>query len=444
MSKSLRITSNGRALETADGAPFFYLGDTAWALLNALKPDEWERYLVNRADKGFTVIQAVALGLMQGPAHGDTPLAEGNPPLIERDPLRPNEAYFRHVDAVMRRAAELGLVMGLLPTWGSNWKRLGAPQPPIFTVENARPYGRFLGERYRELPLIWILGGDANAETDEERAVIEEMAAGLDEGDGGAHLMTYHPRGPGMSSDIFHQASWLDFNMIQSSHGAHDHDNGLFVAHDYGLKPVKPTVDGEPRYETLYAGFYFKDYNRYDRFDDFDVRQAAYWAILAGAAGFTYGNNNVFQMWAPGRPSGLGANIPWWEALDHPGAFQMRYVRRLFEQYPPAKFIPDEAVIMDAPRQGGAKVRAVRASDGAFVLAYSPYGQRFTLNKSAIAARRVQEKWYDPRYGVTYHIHTSDNTAYQTYTPPTSGRGQDWVLILEGVAGDGFGSPKQE
>jgi hypothetical protein len=45
----------------------------------------------------------------------------------------------------------------------------------------------------------------------------------------------------------------------------------------------------------------------------------------------------------------------------------------------------------------------------------------------------VKESWFDPRYGATYELHTSDNQGYQTYTPPTSGRGQDWVLLLEAI-----------
>jgi len=48
-----------------------------------------------------------------------------------------------------------------------------------------------------------------------------------------------------------------------------------------------------------------------------------------------------------------------------------------------------------------------------------------------IKASRVKEVWFDPRYGVSYEFHTTDNQGYQTYTPPTTGRGQDWVLLLE-------------
>ena len=32
----LRVADNGRFLIQADGSPFFYLGDTAWALLQRL------------------------------------------------------------------------------------------------------------------------------------------------------------------------------------------------------------------------------------------------------------------------------------------------------------------------------------------------------------------------------------------------------------------------
>ena len=194
---------DGRWLERADGTPFFYLGDTAWMLLQRLDGEETERYLRNRAEKGFTVIQAVVLWLEDG---RDLPNAAGDPPLVDRATLEPNEAYFRHVDAVVARANALGLVFGMLPTWGSYWKQVGQEDPPVLNVSNARAYGRFLGERYRDADLVWILGGDQNIESDEERAATDALAAGLREGDGGAHLITFHPRGPGLSSLRLHEA----------------------------------------------------------------------------------------------------------------------------------------------------------------------------------------------------------------------------------------------
>jgi len=315
--QQLVVNENGRYLQYEDGTPFLYLGDTAWELFHRLSKEEAAYYLQNRAEKGFTVIQAVVLAQLGGLT---VPNAHGDLPLVDQDPTAPVEAYFEHVDQVVDMAEEMGLVIGMLPTWGSYWSTTNGDSK-IFTPESAESFGRFLGERYRDASIIWILGGDENINNDEERDIIEAMVRGLEAGDGGAHLMTFHPRGPGLSSDYFHNSDWLDFNMSQSSHGGRDHDNGLYAAHDYQLKPIKPTLDGEPRYEMIPVGFYFTGSSPMVLFDDYDCRQAAYWSILSGACGHTYGHNSVWQMWSTDRDPVLGAVIPWDEALDHPGAF---------------------------------------------------------------------------------------------------------------------------
>lgn len=425
----LRVSDNGRYLMRDDGSPFFYLADTAWELFHRLNREEAERYLTNRAQKGFTVIQAVVLAELDGL---NTPNPYGHTPLHDNDPTRPNEAYFEHVDFIVQKAAELGLVTGMLPTWGDKWQAKGGKGPVVFDAENGRSFGEFLGQRYKGQPLIWILGGDRNIETEDEHALMAAMAQGLRAGDDGEHLITFHPRGPGRSSDYFHHEDWLDFNMCQTSHAAHDFDNGLFIDHDYALEPAKPTLDGEPRYETIPVGFYLKEVARNDRFDDTDVREAAYWALLAGACGHTYGNANIWQMWQPGRESVLGASIPWDEAMDHPGAFQMGLVRRLLESRPFHTLEPAQWMVLDGAQQGPAKIRAARASDGSFALIYSPRGEPFSIDVSAaIPCGQVTATWFDPRYGISSTTYSSSLAAILTFTPPTSGRGQDWVLVLD-------------
>jgi|ERR1035441_1543020 hypothetical protein len=91
----LKVSANHRFLMHADGAPFFYLGDTARELFHRLTIEERAVYLSNRSRKGFTVIQAVLLAELDGL---NTPNAEGELPLVDNDPARINEAYFRHVD----------------------------------------------------------------------------------------------------------------------------------------------------------------------------------------------------------------------------------------------------------------------------------------------------------------------------------------------------------
>src|SRR4051812_8293724 len=148
--------TNPHFLSTTDNQPFFYLADTAWELFHRLTREQADRYLKNRAEKRFTVIQAVLLAELDG-LH--TPNAYGHTPLQNDDPTKPNEAYFQHVDYIVNKADELGLTIGMLPTWGDKWfKPLG--QGGIFTPENARTYGQYVGKRYKDKPIIWILGGD--------------------------------------------------------------------------------------------------------------------------------------------------------------------------------------------------------------------------------------------------------------------------------------------
>ena len=55
----------------------------------------------------------------------------------------------------------------------------------------------------------------------------------------------------------------------------------------------------------------------------------------------------------------------------------------------------------------------------------------FTVNLGRIQSQRVQASWYDPRYGIADTLHTGDNRGYQTFVPPSSGRGNDWLLVLD-------------
>ena len=57
----LRVSDDKHHLVKKDGSPFFWLGDTAWELFHRLSYEEANIYLQDRAEKGFTVIQCVAL-----------------------------------------------------------------------------------------------------------------------------------------------------------------------------------------------------------------------------------------------------------------------------------------------------------------------------------------------------------------------------------------------
>jgi hypothetical protein len=431
---SLSVSADGRHLVRPDGSPFFWLGDTAWELFHRLDREEARTYLEDRAEKGFTVIQAVVLAELDGL---NTPNPYGETPLIDNDPTRPNEAYFEHVDDVVEEAERRGLYIGMLPTWGDKFNKKWGVGPEVFTPENARAYGEFLGERYRDAPIIWILGGDRNPADAEDKAIIRAMAAGIEAGAGGDPLMTYHPQGGSRSWQWFHEDDWLDVNLFQSGHGGFDVPNYETTRAGYRLSPRKPVIDGEPRYEDIPAGF---DPN-IGWIDAFDVRQAAYWSVLSGAFGHTYGNNNVWQMWTEGRAPVIHARTPWHEALDQAGATHMGHLRELFLSRPFRALVPDQSVIAGSAGTGAAHQRAARGEAGRYLLAYSPYGRPITLEMGTIRGAEAVAYWFNPRTGAAERIGAVEAAGPRTFTPPgESGRGRDWVVVVD-AASAGFGPP---
>lgn len=429
----LKVSDNGRFLVTESGAPFFWLGDTAWELFHRLSREEAEVYLDNRASRGFNVIQSVVLAERDG-LH--TPNVYGDTPLLDDDPTRFNEAYFAYVDDLIRLAESKGLYIGLLPTWGDKVDLVGGAGPVIFNPDNAYAFGELVGRRWRDQPnIIWILGGDRYPDGFED--VWRAMARGIKAGTQGRALITYHPRGAGQSSTRLHHESWLDFNLIQSGHGKFDVPNWEMIAADYRLSPTKPTLDAEPPYETHPVAF--DKELRQGRFTDYDVRKGAYRAVLAGACGHTYGHHSVWQMHKADYPGVTNPANTWDEAILAPGAAQLIHLRHLIESRPFLTRIPDDRLLLDTESEPSRHVSASRDVDGSYALIYLPTAnQTVTIRLESLSGSRFNASWYDPRSGVADAIDTFDRVDYRAFVSPSSG--PDWVLVIA-AADQGFTPP---
>lgn len=426
----LRVSENQRYLVEADGKPFFWLGDTAWELFHRLDREDAEVYLKNRADKSFNVVQAVVLAELDGL---NTPNAYRNKPLFNNDPTQLNEAYFQHVDYIIDKAASLGIYIGLLPTWGDKvFKEKWGKGPEIFNTSNAKVFGELLGERYKDRKnIIWILGGDRNPRPDTEDVEIwRAMAAGVVEGVGGQDkaLMTFHPQPTdvqdGGSAKWFHQDNWLDFNMFQTGHCR---ENNVWerIQVTYNKIPVKPVLDGETIYEDHPVCFNAKDLGTSSAYD---VRKHAYLSVFAGSFGHTYGCHDIWQMYAPNHEPVNGPHLYWYDALDLQGASQMQYLKKLMTSRSMLERVPDQSIIID-PLYEHNRIQATRGTDYLFV--YSSQGKPFTMNMKKISGKLLQVAWYNPRNGETTDAGTIENKGKKLFTPPSSGYGQDWVLILD-------------
>lgn len=438
----LRVSEDGRFLEHEDGAPFFWMGDTAWQMFAKLDGEEAGRFLADRAAKRFNVIQAQLVSW-----NVSMPNANGAPPFVDGDPDRPNEAYWKHADAIIDRAASLGLYMALLPAWANGHieKSKHRKEPPTFTdPESARRYGQFVGGRYASTKhLFWILGGDVRPTQHE---INDALAEGLHEGAGEPRrfLMSYHPPGgtfrpPATSSgEFYHEKPWLDFNMIQSGHrfGNRNYER---IAEDYARTPVKPTFDSEPCYERHPALHNFEN----GQFESWHLRRRGYWSVLAGAFGYTYGGNGIWQMDKPGWiQKESHHNYFWYEAIHHEGAGQMKYLRGLFESRP--RLVPDQAIVVSDQGTDDDRVQAARSADRDTWIVYITDGHPVELDLSQMPAARVNAWWMNPRNGQLYSEpgKMSDepgalSAGRQTVTPPgVQGLNNDWVLVMDDAKRD--------
>lgn len=421
--------SENRRFITRDGKPFFWLGDTAWELFHRLSKEDATYYFKKRSEQGFTVIQAVALAELDGL---QTPNANGDLPLIDLDPTKPNEKYFAHIDTLINIAGKFGLTIAMLPTWGDKVdKSTWGKGPEIFNAKNANTYGKWIGQRFeKKTNLIWIMGGDRNPKNAQQVEIWNALAEGVTAGAGGPNkvLMSFHPQPNALgSAEWFHQSEWLDFNMFQNGH-CRDQEHYLKVSTLYNKAPFKPIIDGEPMYEDHPVCFNAKDLGTSSAYD---IRKYAYLDLFAGAFGHTYGCHDVWQMYDSTRVGINGPHFPWKIALDLPGANQMKFARELMESKSMLDRIPDQSILIESDETPGERIQATRGKDYVFV--YSCVGKRFRLKMGQIPGEKSTYFWVNPRTGEKSTKNNINNTGIQTFTPPSKGYGLDWVMVLESL-----------
>jgi hypothetical protein len=433
----LKVSSNGRYFTTQPGQPFFWLGDTGWLLFIKLTREEAVQYLELRKQQGFNVIQVMVLHDVRKAVnvYGDSALLHQNvaTPAITKGNNFGDAAqydFWDHVDYVIDQAAQRGLYMALVPVWGTNVKNGWVP------VAAVKQYATFLGNRYKNKSnIIWLNGGDINgSDSINTWKQIGRTLRATDKN----HLITFHPRGRTTSSRWFHGESWLDFNMFQSGHRNYvqdtskgethyGEDNWKYVDEDYARRPVKPTFDGEPSYEGIPQGLHD---TTQPYWNDNDVRRYAYWSVLAGGAGFTYGHNAVMQFFHAGdAESAYGAKKYWQPAMQDPGALQMKYVKELLLAKPYFERVPDQSLVAD---NGERYERVVASRGNSYALLYTYTGSNFKVVMGKISGAKVRAYWFNPKDGTTQSAGTINNTGVKEFDPPGEKKeGNDWVLILE-------------
>lgn len=467
--EKLRISQDTRYFETESGKPFVWIADTAWTIPQRMKWDDVEYYMKKRKSQGFTVLQIVALDPerdveMRNPA--------GEKALIDDDLTKPNEQYFKYLDWILEEAERNELYVLLLPVWGQlvvggDWS--GNTYEKTVTEKNAYQYGEWIGHRYADRRnILWCLGGDRqpiHKQKDDYRNVWRRLAEGLGKGLTGQDLkynedheiwkkllITYHAcfeQETGECSTFSYwddQEAWISFIMLQSGHGTAVKNYEL-VKKEYQREQVMPVWDGEPAYEAMPNCWPITGDACFHEADI--VRKRAYWSLLSGAFGYTYGHCNVWCSISE-KERNFISKTDWFEALSSEGSQQIQYMHAAMKDLQMYHSQPCQEILLEQQAKGDELDEHIQAAITANGMNLCIYFQK--AGEETLAINQFGEEqeeyfgwWYNPQNGKFYTVEGKETERAVSYQAeehklkvktPVAEEKQDWILILKKEEGE--------
>ena len=409
----LSVAPTARHVVDQSARPFLLVGDTAWSLFVALSDADADVYLENRKQHGFTAVLASLIEHM----FAANPPADfyGMTPFTGQPFTTPREAYFAHVDHVLKSAAEKGIAVFLVPLYlGRACNEQGwCGEVQNATIADMRAWGEYVGNRYTSYDhIVWVIGGDMDPTP--VKSKVQAMVDGILSRDT-RHPFTVHNSRGIMGVTPWPDAAWLNINTTYTS--GIDYQHALTA---YSMSPTKPFFLIESHYE-----------NEHDTTAQL-LRAQSYWTVLNGGFGHFFGNCPVWGFGFTGR------NCPgftdWQAQLDSPGALGMQHFQALFNSRHWATLVPDtsQSVLMAGYGTFGDTdyASAACAADGSSIIAYVPSSRAITVSGACLTGSTMIAWWYDPSNGVAIQIGTFPTATPQNFSPPENTSG-DWVLVVD-------------
>ena len=426
----LKISAtNPRILVDQNDVPFMIAGDSPHGLFSNISTADAAAFLADRAARGMNSLWVNVICIRPIEGRTDASLLDGTLPFTRHIPgtdycdlTAPNEAYFAHVDEVVRMAESNNMVLMIDPLETAGW----LPTAVANGSDRCRAYGRYLGNRYKDFPnIIWLSGNDFQKwSVPTNDAVITSVALGLQEEDPAALQTIELNYQASCSLDDPNWAPIVGLNWAYTYYATYAE-----VLHGYNQSSNIPVFMGEANYE-------------YDREGDEDggtpfvLRLQEYWTMLSGAAGQLYGNKYTWRF-LPG----------WQNYLDSPGVIQFGYMENLFKARKWYDLVPDQkhtfvtagygrfistgppATPTQARFADNNYVTAALTPDGTLGMAYLPQGGTITVAMSQLQ-KDITARWFDP----------TDNTFKAIAGSPFANRGSHrFISPGKNSAGDPTG-----
>jgi hypothetical protein len=406
----LKVSTDGRHLADQNNTPFLMVGECAWTILSEVSDPDVDTYLNDRQAKGInTILVMMEVHAYPGFDHAPADYYGHQPFTKAGDFSTPNDAYFAHVDSVLNKAADRGILVLLAPAY-LGYQCGNGVTPEGWCSEliaggtaKATTYGNYIGNRYKDFGnIIWVNGGDVNAGSYGASSVMTAVINGIKSRDTN-HLHTAHCSRNNSSYDCYN-ASWLDVNTTYS-----DCTSSAAKTSSSYNQVAKPFFYIEGVYEAEGVSQQCLD-------------SQSYWSVLGGSSGAVFGTDPVFYF-------GSG----WKNKLNTQGIINQSHFGSLFGPMQWSNFAPDYQHSTLTSGYGSLSdstyVGAARSNDGKDIVAYLPTRTTVTVNMAKISYSTVTARWFNPTTANYTDIGSYANSGTRNFTPPSSG---DWVLLLAG------------
>ncbi len=376
-------------LSHQDGTPFFWLADTTWNGAMKATDEEWQEYLAFRAEQNFTAIQFVTTQW-----RGLDKDRKGRVAFTGSGHIKLNPDFFKDIDARADAINQHGLVAVPILLWALPFGDATHLSPGYYLpVREAALLAKYIAARLNGNHVVWMLGGDGKYDEYNEDRWLEIAHRVFSRGIQG--VTSTHPTRAWLG-DIYDKEEWYQIVGYQSSHNSGEEvvnwiNKGPHATKWSQIAP-RPFINVEPNYEEIYFNI-----------DAEDVRNAAYWSILATpVAGISYGANGIWPwLQQPGErilnhrhPPGTST---WRQCLQFAGGKQMGYLIGFFETFAWWDFRPASHLLLKQP---GDKVynhfvSVSESVDRSTIIAYIPRGDIIQIRNAL--GWQYEVRWFDPR-----------------------------------------------
>ena len=412
----LRVAESRRYLTHADGTPFLWIGDTPWSAPMNASMEDWQTYLRDRRDKGFTVLQVFCASDWAG-----TKDVEGNPPFLGAGLDQPNPAYWQQYEQKVQYANEQGLMVLIVGLMEPVKRYPDAGLRAAVRPASGRPADGQLRDLLAQLrqPVsrnwaTWSARPFANPPPCISSPSIPAP--------------TCPPPGDTTTSRM------LDFCGLQTGAGWGGKPLGADIAARnavewslelYRRQPTKPVVNLESRYDNE---FNEKQMPRLPR-------SCGYWSFLSGCAGYTYGTAGLFNWGLTNTHNDPQASLwDWRIAMNRPSSTEMKHMAEFFRRMDWWRLEPHHDLILNQTNDATKRMVLAKSAPGDLAVAYLPDNPAITIEMSAFPAP-MRWRWFNPKTGESQRGEGSaSNTGEKTFERPAGW--EDALLVLRQASTD--------